>query len=416
MTRSGDGISSTVRSCMVIGITIAALLFTLGGKALQAQTYTEIYHFTGADGSPLTSTLLMDRGGKLYGTTEYGSPGTCGWVGMVYQLKPVASNWVLNPLHCFSAPTGGDDGAYPTDYGGLTLGPDGAIYGTSDEGGLPAESGNSSLGVVFRLSPKPTVCTSAQCPWDSSVLYEFGTNDPDGYYPEGNVVFDAQGNMYGTTTFGGHGGGGVFKMTKANGLWSEDFIYALSNGGSPQAGLVVDRAGNIYGAGPGGGLGHGAIFQLIQGESGWTENVIYRFTGGADGEGTVAGLVMDSQGNLYGATSIGGANNGGVIYELSPSGGGWNFSVLYSLRGNGGPESALTMDAAGNLYGTTPRDGQFQLGNIFELSPGQSGWTYTDLHSYSLGDDGGSPIAGVTVAPDGTLYGVGGSVAWKITR
>ncbi len=412
MARSENGFCSEVYSCLAIGAAIALVLLTLGAKPAQAQTYTEIYHFT--DANLLTSTLLIDRGGKLYGTAELGQNGTCSAYGMVYQLKLVGSDWVLNQLHCFTAPLGGDDGALPMDFGGLTFGPDGAIYGTTNEGGI--NNGTDSLGTVFRLTPPPTACVSALCPWDSTLLYKFGTNSPDGTFPEGNVAFDAQGNMYGTTTFGGHGGGGVFEMTKVNGVWTETFIYSFSNAGSAQGGVVLDHAGNVYVATPAGGLSYGVIVQLTPGQFGWTENVLYRFTGGNDGRYPVPGLVMDPAGNMYGATTLGGVNNGGVIYELSPSGGSWNFSVLYSLLGNGGPQSALTMDAAGNLYGTTQRDGHFQLGNIFELSPAQSGWIYTDLHSYNLNDDGAEPYAGVTVAPDGTLYGVGGSAAWKITR
>jgi uncharacterized repeat protein (TIGR03803 family) len=415
MARSGKSISRGRKPCSWLAFTTLTMAVLLAGpKATPAQTYSEIYQFTAADGSPLTSTLLLDRGGKLYGTTEYGQYGTCGWSGMVYQLKPVGSNWVLNPLHCFTTPLGGNDGAFPLDYGGLTFGPDGSIYGTTNEGGI--NNGSDSLGTVFKLTPPVTACVTTLCPWNSTVLYKFGTNSPDGTFPNGNVVFDAAGNMYGTTGFGGHGDGGAFEVTHANGVWTESLIYAFNNGAEAQAGLIFDSAGNLYGTLPYGGLGYGLVFQLTPGQSGWTQNVVYRFTDGADGKTPFAGLVMDPAGNLYGATHLGGANNGGVVYELSPSGGGWTFSVLYSFPGNGGPQSALTMDPAGNLYGTTQNDGKNQLGNIFELSPGQDGWTYADLHSYALGDHGAAPYAGVTVAPDGTLYGVGGSVAWKITR
>lgn len=412
MAPSGEHLTRGRKLASWLAFTTLTITLLLIGPAAQAQTYSEIYHFTTAD--LLTSTLLMDRSGKLYGTSEGGQYGTCAAYGMVYQLKPEGSNWVLNPLHCFSAPLGGNDGALPIDYGGLTFGPDGNIYGTTNEGGI--NNGTDSLGTVFEVTPRPTACKTSLCPWDSTILYKFGTNSPDGVFPQSNVVFDASGNMYGTTEFGGHGDGGAFEMTYANGVWTESLIYAFDDGAEAQAGLILDRAGNLYGTLPYGGLAYGIVFQLTPGQSGWTQNVIYRFTDGADGKNPFAGLVMDSAGNLYGATSLGGANNGGIIYELSPSGSGWTFSVLYSLPGNCGPESALTMDAAGNLYGTTHNDGAHQLGNIFELSPGQYGWTYTDLHSYALGDDGTEPYAGVTIAPDGTLYGVGGSVAWKITR
>ena len=398
-------------------LTMAATAFVLlaGHTPLQAQTYSEFYHFTSQDGAPLTSTLLMDRSGKFYGTTEYGQYGTCGWAGMVYQLKPSGSSWVLNPLHCFSAPVGGDDGALPLDYGGLAFGPDGSIYGTTNEGGI--SGGTDSFGTVFKVRPPPSACPTALCPWDSSILYEFTTNNPDGSFPEGNVVFDPAGNMYGTTEFGGRGDGGVFEMTPSgNGGWTETLIYSFTNGAEPQSGVVLDAAGNLYGTLPYGGLSYGYVYQLSRTQSGWVENILYRFTGGADGEYPEAGVVFDSAGNLYGATYRGGSGGGGTIFELSPSGGGWNFNLLFSLPGNGGPQSSLTLDSAGNLYGTTYNDGRHQLGNIFELSPSGGGWNYTDLHSYAFGDDASNPIAGVTIGPDGTLYGTAGMAAWKITR
>ena len=308
MALSGEDLSrgSTLRSWTVFTAVIIAVLFTIGVKATQAQTYSEIYHFTAADGSLLTSTLLIDRGGKLYGTTESGQYGTCGWVGLVFQLKPVGSNWVLNPLHCFTAPLGGNDGALPIDYGGLTSGPDGNIYGTTNEGGI--NNGTDSLGTVFKLTPPFTACVTPLCRWNSTLLYKFGTNDPDGLFPSGNVVFDAAGNMYGTTMFGGRGNGAVFKMTPSNGGWTESLIYAFTDGAEPQAGVTIDSAGNLYGTLPYGGLGYGLVFQLVPGQFGWTENVVYRFTDGADGKDPLAGVVMDSAGNLYGATSLGGAN------------------------------------------------------------------------------------------------------------
>lgn len=402
-----------IYSCAAFFAALVILLI-VGPEAGQAQTYSEIYHFTIVAPQTLTSTLVMDRAGRLYGTAEGGQVGTCGAYGMVFQLKPSGSGWLMKPLHCFTAPLGGNDGANPIDYGGLTFGPDGGLYGTTNEGGI--NNGTNSLGTVFKVTPPPTSCTTSLCPWDSSILYKFGTNNPDGTFPNGNVIFDAAGNMYGTTGLGGSGDGAAFRMTPSSGGWTESLIYSFSDGAAPQAGLVMDSAGNLYGTLPYGALGYGLVFQLSPGQSGWTENVIYSFTDAADGKTPMAGLLMDQAGNLYGATYLGGANNGGTVYELSPSGNGWNFQVISSLPGNGGPESSLTMDLAGNLFGTTIHDGRHQLGNIFELSPGQSGWIYTDLHSWALGDDSGNPIAGVTIASDGTLYGTANAVVWKITR
>ncbi len=407
---------SAIDLWMTLAAIASAVLLIFAASQSQAQTFSQIYSFTGLGGGSLTSTPVLDRAGRLYGTAEEGQSGSCVDYGMAYRLALNGSNWLLNPLHCFNAPLGGNDGAYPIDYGGLTFGPDGKLYGTTDEGGIGCSSGTCSLGTVFKLSPPPSACHTALCPWTSTILYKFGTNNPDGLFPEGNVIFDSAGNMYGTTSQGGNSNlGTVFKLTPSGSGWSESIIYSFTTGASPAAGVVMDRAGNLYGTIPFNRGGFGYVFELSPSGSGWTESVIYAFTGGADGAGPMAGLVFDQAGNLYGATYRGGAS-GGVVYELSPSSNGWTFNVLHSLEGNGGPMSALTLDAAGNLYGTTVHDGRSQLGNIFELSPGGGSWTYTDLHSFVLGDPGAAPVAGVAVAPDGTLYGASGTIAWKITR
>ncbi len=119
---------------------------------------------------------------------------------------------------------------------------------------------------------------------------------------------------------------------------------------------------------------------------------------------------MDASGNLYGATDSGGSGGGGVVYELSPSGNAWTFTVLYSLAGTStcGPAAALTMDAAGSLYGTTLCDGANKFGNVFKLTNTGNGWTYTSLHDFSGANDGLNPVSNVTIDADGNLYGTTG--------
>ncbi len=125
-----------------------------------------------------------------------------------------------------------------------------------------------------------------------------------------------------------------------------------------------------------------------------------------DGYGPSAGLVADSFGNLYGATTYGGNDPyGGTIFELSPSGDTWTFNVLYSFSGGGGPSASLTMDTAGNLYGTTVGDGAYRGGNVFKLTNTANGWVYTSLHDFMGGLDGSNPQSQVAIDTDGTLYG-----------
>ncbi len=402
------------RSSALFRLAITAGLFILlvTVRAAQAQTYTVIHNFTGgADGYNPTSTLVQDRAGNLYGTTENG--GTY-HEGVLFQLKPTRSGgWIFYPIHEFAG--GSDDGAGPFDYGGLTIGPDGNIYGSTVGGGMTGCNGDCSLGVVFRLQPPPTSCRAVLCPWPLSIVYEFGSLGPA--YPESNVVFDAAGNLYGTTQFGY-----AYELSPSGGDWTQSASYYL--GGQMTAGLVPDNAGNAYGVTECGGThSAGVVFELTPGASGWTETVLYNFTAGNDGGYPIGGL-MFNQGNLYGSTSYGGSAGGGTIFELSPSGSEWTLTTLCSF-GTGlgfyGPQSPLTMDAAGNLYGTTNGDGAFGDGMVFKATRSGSNWTCTDLHDFGE-PTGLFPIAGVTVGANGNLYGTAtqsGSnhegVVWQIT-
>jgi uncharacterized repeat protein (TIGR03803 family) len=159
--------------------------------------------------------------------------------------------------------------------------------------------------------------------------------------------------------------------------------------------------------------------------SGWSKSFIYQFTGMSDGYGPI-GVSIDSSGNLYGATIFGGAGGGGTVYELSAQNGGWLYSLLYSLSGNpgaSGPAGRLSMDAAGNLYGTTRQGGQFGAGSVFKLTPEMGSWTYTSLHDFTGGSDGNGPGSRVVLDAQGNVFGTttsGGTsnygVAFKISQ
>ena len=393
--------------------TLAAIFVFV--PAAQAQTYTVLHNFTGcADGNSPTTTLIFDRAGNLYGSTEYGGV-HCSYDndGVVFQLKKGAAGWTLYPLRDFVFTQ--DNVAFPINYGGLTFGPDGNLYGTTEEGGLQ-ECNSDTCGVVFRLQPPPTSCKSVLCPWSLTVLHEFA-NAPDGAFPETGVIFDSAGNLYGATT-----DGVGYELSPLGGGWNETLIPL---GVSGTARFVMDHAGNLYGAGSGGSLGeHGGIFELTPSPSGWTDSVLYSFTDGDDGTSPVAGLIFDSAGNLYGSTTHGGSGGGGTIFELSPSGSGWTLNTLCSFVGNPqnfGPQSQLTMDAAGNLYGTTQSDGH-GVGTIFKATNSGGTWTCTDLYKFELGPNGAYPIGGVTLDDKGNLYGTateggasGGGVIWELT-
>jgi uncharacterized repeat protein (TIGR03803 family) len=231
--------------------------------------------------------------------------------------------------------------------------------------------------------------------------------------PTSNLVFDAQGNLYGSTFSSGHQAckcGTVFRLSpQTGGGWGYQVLYQFKgngDGGNPIGNLVFDNAGSLYGASR---YGNGNVFRLTQQTNGlWTETAVYTFTGTPDGSGPDAGLTIDSMGNLYGTTHIGGVYGNGTVYEMTPANDGtWSETVLYSFSGTDGanPFSEVTLDQSGNLYGTTGNGGQYGRGEVFKLSRDSGGWTEIVLHSFEGGTDQGEPYSGVVLDSSGNVYG-----------
>lgn len=403
---------SSVSGNKAFAVSLLCIVIVFMSYAAHAQTFSVLHTFTGGgDGADPLAGLTMDRAGNLYGTA-YGG-GINSPAGTVFKLRRSGSGWLLNPLYEFSQQGAG--GMNPS--GGVVFGPDGTLYGTTVNGG-------SGYGVVYRLQPPSSACEAAFCYWTETVLYRFAAA-PDGNLPTGNLIFDPAGNIYGTTEAGGSFGyGTVFKLTHSGSNWTGQVLYSFASGqdgDDPTDGVVMDSAGNLYGTTPYGGINHcqnscGIVFELTPSGSGWTESVLYRFQGQPDGQRPYAGLIIDSLGNLYGATYEGG-NGGGTVFELSPSGNSWNYAILYSLTGSeNGPFARPAMDSAGNLYDST-----IIPGTIFKLTPSGGAWTYTDLHDFS-GNDGMVPRGSVTLDGQGNLFGttsMGGAdaqgTAWELT-
>jgi len=341
--------------------------------------------------------------------------------------------------------TGESDGG--ESLAGLTVDSAGNLYGTTNSGGL------SNVGVVFKLSPsgaETVLHTFTDSPDGSnpnggllrdksgnlygttksggssgngavfeisasgkeSVLYSFagGTDAAD---PVSSLAMDAAGNLYGTTVEGGSKGNGtVFKLThpQAGAKWKETVLYSFGTGTDgtvPVAGVTLDAAGNIYGTtSEGGASGLGTIFKLASSGSTYTETKLHDFADGNDGAVPYAGLIFDKVGNLYGGATEGGTAGGGTIFKLTPASGSWTFSVLYSLPGwnISGPFRNLMMDGAGNLYGTTHCDGTYDAGTVYKLSLQNGSWTYTSLYVFTGGADGLYSFSNL-VADQGKLYG-----------
>jgi len=344
----------------------------------------------GFDGySPLAS-VTLDRAGNVYGTASMG--GASG-NGIVYELVPGKNGkWAEKVLRSFK----GKDGRQPT--AALVFDAAGQLYGTTFEGGTgQCKDGEfvEGCGIVFRLT------LGASGAWTEKVLYYFKDKSPDAINPNAGVVFDSAGNLYGTTSGGGtYGVGTVYELSpEANGTWAEKVLHSFGSEGDGvyPAGLVFDAAGNLYGTTYSGGLyGGGTVFQLVHGKNrSWTEKTLYSFCSMSnceDGLFPESGVILDKAGSLYGTTYLGGAffidcQNGlpfcGTVFELTPRNNGpWTEKVLHSFQNNGkdgvSPDTGLAIDATGNLYGTTGFGGAFgscdgpdgpRCGVVFEITP-----------------------------------------------
>ena len=405
-------INLRARTAALVALAIlAATLMVV--PAAQAQTLTVLYNLGSieGDGANPYAGLTMDAHGDLYGTASSGGyfGASCSnGCGTVFELKRSGNSFVYRPLYSFQ---GGNDGDAP--YTAVTIGPNGSIYGTTRNGG-----GSEDFGTVFNLQPPATFCRTVLCPWRETVL--LGFNEGNGAEPYGQPILDQAGNLYGTTTYGGYQGEGeVYELTPSNHGWVENILFNFADGGigggyQPVGGLIFDHAGNLYGASQWGDTGgYGAVYQLTPYGGSWTETTLYSFNGGSNGGRPSTNLLMDVAGNLYGSTGwVPETNNPGTVYELTPSGGGWTYTLLYAFPP--GPEgagnvSSLTMDSAGNLYGTTSFEGNqgcsYGCGTIFKLTPSSSGWIYTDLYDFAGGSDGAWPFGGVVLDSQGNLYG-----------
>jgi uncharacterized repeat protein (TIGR03803 family) len=398
---------------------IAALILAPGARA--ASTEKVLYSFTGSadGGNPRASRLIFDQAGNIYGTT--GDGGAYG-AGTVFMLTPNSSGgWTESVLYSF---TGGSDGADP--WAGVIFDSAGNLYGTATAGGA------YGAGVVFQLTP------NSDGTWTEGVLYTF-TGGSDGADPAAGLIFDSVGNLYGTVEDGGlYGYGDVYELTPSSGgTWTQSVLHQFTGGkdGSKplnHAVLIFDATGNLYGTTyQGGAHGFGVAYELTPTANGWQEKVLHSFNrSGLDSED---GLTLGPAGVLYGTTAGDyGRNYPGTAFKLTPnSGGTWTETVLHRFRNSDGndPAFGVVFDSAGNLYGATYLGGHSNrkclynqtCGVVFELTPGSNKWNFHDVYRFKGGKDGANPaeiildtannIYGTTAA--GGVYGAG--VVYEIT-
>jgi uncharacterized repeat protein (TIGR03803 family) len=325
-----------------------------------AWTETVLHSFSGknADGDYPEAGLIQDSGGNLYGTAAYSGDFAAG---LVFELIPSDGKWTEKVLYSING----------NPYAGLISDSAGNLYGTNGTGG-PLEDGG-----VFELRPDGGK-------WNEIVLKNF--NNKDGSKPLGGVIFDSAGNLYGTTYSGGtYGYGAVYELINTDGKWTEKLLHSFDYNGKdgvyPWSGLIFDSAGNLYGTtyqggtgtGPDCRYGCGTVFELTPGADGsWTRKILHSFNSQAgDGSNPRTGVILGTDGNLYGTTFYGAPSGYGMVYELTYDNGKWTEKVLHNFTGGvdgGNPMAGLIFDAAGNLYGTASSGGANNGGVVFEIT------------------------------------------------
>lgn len=376
---------------------VAAILWMMAlALPSQAQTFTVLHTFTGGQDGAAPGSPTLDRAGSLYGTTGRGAvnnPNCYEGCGTIFKMTHQGAGWLLSTLYAFTGNADGGGSWQP-----VTFGPDGTLYGVTDEI-------HDNGGTVFRLQPPVASCRSSACPWTETVLF----STPGGFTgidPLAPLIFDSAGNIYGAMYSGGRGGVGyAYELVKSDG-WGQQMLHQFTGGaegGTPGTNLILDSQGNLYGTAEfGGANNYGTVFQLAP-QRGWQGTALYNFQNLSDGSRPMGDLIQDNAGNFYGTCEYGGQGSG-TVWELSPGNGGWTLTTLYQFAEDG-TSNGVTMDQAGNLYGTTFRGGANGVGNVFKLSPGDGGWTYTSLHDFTGGSDGATPIGLVTIDPQGNVYG-----------
>jgi hypothetical protein len=406
-------LGSRTISCLAALLLLAGFATPSFARVPPRWQVTRLHGFSGGKngGNPF-GPLVADQNGNIYGTTEIG--GISGY-GVVFELSPNSDgSWSDTTLHRFL----GSDGAYPD--AGLTMDTRGNLYGATFSGG------DQDGGVAFELSPQ------GKKGWSYSVLNQFGSPDSGtGSNPNGNLTFDANGNIYGTTQLGGTKTctgfpgpcGVVYELSPTKGGWTETVLYSFGgppDGSFPYSPLLFDAAGNLYGTtseggagkcndGEGNVIGCGTVFELMPSKSGWSKTILYNFTAREQND-PGSPLVFGGDGSLYGVA-------GYDVFRLEPDGSAWKKSTIYEFtEGIAGtiPSGGVVFDPQGDLYGTTSSSGLEGYSTVFKLTPPSGGtgpWTGKTLAHFGKGFDSNQPRGGILIGSGNTLYGAASNTA-----
>jgi uncharacterized repeat protein (TIGR03803 family) len=406
----------------------ALIVMFLGFAAMpaaQAQTYQVLYNFTGngSNGAPYLpyAGLAITAGGNLYGTTMRGGSYEDG---TAFRLRRAGSGWLLNVLYSFQ---GDSDGASPVS--GVTIGPGGVLYGTTEAGGDPSCGIGGGCGTVYSLRPLAQAVANAESPWTESVLYRF-QGGTDGAVPKyGSLVFDSADNFYGTTLYGGVQGcggagcGTVYELSPTGNSWTESVLHSFNpntDGSRPFGGIIRDQYNDLYGVTS---LGTETFFTLQpNGNNTWEYYNVQQFTSTVGCDVDTSLLLDPSTFNFYGvAQGCGpsGSTAGGTIFNWF-----YGFEPVYNFGFTRAPvtapEGPLIEDAAGNLYGVSFNGGADQQGAVYKYSYTRG--VYTELYDFTGGSDGAGPVGNLVMDANGNLFGTasaggayGAGVIWEIT-
>jgi uncharacterized repeat protein (TIGR03803 family) len=403
---------------MVAAISVLVLM---AARPVWAQTQTVLWNFCDAigcpDGENPGAGLTSDGAGNFYGTTIYGGANAAG---TVFELSPNgADGWNETVLYSFCSLTDCADGQSP--FFSNVIYSRGKLYGTAQLGGA------KGFGVVFEL-------TAAGAGWNETVLYSFCTEGPPCSASSGNpaygMVMDAAGNLYGTTSFGGaNKNGGVFELHPSGSGWKERLIFNGTSEISDDFGPLTLGGGNIFGTVGSASSDSSMVFELSPNGGGWKSTAIYTFKGSGNGpSGAQYGLALDTAGNVYGTSYYGGKSNYGTVYELSPATPKWTGKTLYSFKGGTEdgrePAAGVVLDSDGNIYGTTFYGGSLNYGTVFELMVPAGGGAYKEKLLWSFNQtDGYEPTGNSLILYGSDLYGTatwtggtnGYGVAFEVT-